>query len=228
MRMMLPALLLLGAVSASSAPVSETAPVVVELFQSQGCSSCPPADVALNKLAGRPDVIALNFAVTYWDYLGWKDTFASPAFTQRQRDYAAAGGRDNVSTPQMILNGRTAIVGSGQREVDAAIVRAGRIAGGPAILINGDTVEIGAGKPVAPATLWLVRYDPRAIAVPIRAGENGGRTITHRNIVRQLTMLGHWSGQAAHYTLPRYAGSLRSALILQAGRAGPMLAARRI
>lgn len=137
-------------------------------------------------------------------------------------------GRDNVSTPQMILNGRTAIVGSRQREVDAAIVRAGRIAGGPAILINGDIVEIGAGKSVAPATLWLVRYDPRGIPVPIRAGENGGRTIIHRNIVRQLTMLGHWSGQTAHYTLPRYAGSLRSALILQAGRAGPMLAARRI
>lgn len=226
--MMIPAFLLLGAVSASSTPILEKPPTVIELFQSQGCSSCPPADAVLNALAARRDVIALNFAVTYWDYLGWKDSFANPAFTQRQRDYAAAGGRDNVSTPQMILNGRAALVGSRRTEVDSAIARIGRVAGGPAIRVIGNIVEVAPGKSAIPATLWLIRYDPRAIPVPIRAGENGGRTIIHKNIVRQLTSLGNWNGQMARFTLRQYAGKLRSALILQAGRGGPIVSALQI
>ncbi len=224
----LPALLALGAVTASAEIPAAKQPVVVELYQSQGCSSCPPADAVLNSLAARPDVIALNFAVTYWDYLGWKDTFASPAFTERQRDYAVAGGRRDVSTPQMILNGRTALIGSRPAEVNDAIAHAGRPANGPSIAIAGSTVEIGAGKTAGSATLWLVRYDPRPIPVPIRAGENGGRTIIHKNIVRQLTQIGSWNGAAARYDLPKEAGKLQSALLLQAGRGGPIVAARKI
>lgn len=232
MRMTFPTLLLFGAVAASAQPVpggsrAETVPVVVELFQSQGCSSCPPAAAVLNELAGRSDVIALNFAVTYWDYLGWKDSFAKPAFTERQRDYASAGGRGNVSTPQMIVNGRTALVGSRRGEVDAAIARAGSPVG-PTLRLNGNAVEVGMARRTKAATLWLVRFDPRAIAVPIRAGENGGRTIIHRNIVRQLTALGSWNGQAVRFVLPKETGALRSVLILQAGRGGPVIAARRI
>ncbi|MEG3175418.1 DUF1223 domain-containing protein [Sphingomonas sp. RB3P16] len=226
MRMILP---LCGLVLASPtlAAAPQQPPVVVELFQSQGCSSCPAADVVLNALAARPDVIALNFAVTYWDQLGWKDTFAKPAFTARQWEYARSGGRSNVSTPQMIVGGRTAIVGSRAAEVDAVIARAHAAPSGPAILIDGANVTIPAGKVAAPATLWLVRYDPRTIQVAIRAGENGGRTLPHRNIVRELIPLGTWTGTAARFRLPPTVAGTNVALLLQAGRGGPIVAARR-
>lgn len=227
MRKLLP-LVLLASATAYAAPTAEPNPVVVELFQSQGCSSCPPADMVLNDLAGRRDVIALNFAVTYWDYLGWKDSFAQPAFTLRQRDYASAGGRNNVATPQMIVNGRVALLGSRRGEVDQAIGRLRIVNPDPAIRVSGNTIDIATGKRDKPATLWLVRYDPRAIAVPIKAGENGGRTIVHKNIVRELTALGSWNGRGAHYTVPKGRAGLESVLILQVGRAGPVIAARRI
>ncbi len=190
-------LVLLPLAIVTGAPSSAAGPVVVELYQSQGCSSCPPADAVLNALAARPDVIALNFAVTYWDQLGWKDSFAKPTFTARQWDYARTGGRSNVSTPQMIVGGRTAIVGSRPGEVDAVIARARGAQTGPAILVNARNIGIPAGKAAAPATLWLVRYDPRTIQVAIRAGENNGRTVPHRNIVRELIALGTWDGGEA-------------------------------
>jgi hypothetical protein len=221
--------LLAASASVAAPPVTApaAAPVVVELYQSQGCSSCPPADAVLNALAARSDVIALNFAVTYWDQLGWKDTFAKPAYTARQWDYARAAGRGNVSTPQMIVGGRTAIVGSRPAEVDAVIARARADQTGPAILVNGSTIGIAAGKTLVPATLWLVRYDPRTIPVAIRAGENGGRTIPHRNIVRDIVPLGTWNGAAKRFTLPPAVRGMGTALLLQAGRGGPIIAARR-
>lgn len=203
-------------------------PVVVELFQSQGCSSCPPADAVLNALAARPDVIALNFAVTYWDQLGWKDTFAKPAFTARQWDYARRGGRSTVSTPQMIVGGRTAIVGSRAPEVAAVIARAQAEPSGPVLRIDGASVAIPAGKPATAATVWLVRYDPRTIEVPIRAGENGGWTLPHRNIVRTLTAIGTWTGPAVRFALPPAVAGTNAAVLLQAGRGGPIIAARRV
>nr|MBA2467204.1 DUF1223 domain-containing protein [Sphingomonas sp.] len=108
-------------------------PVVVELFQSQGCSSCPPANANLNAIAGHPDVLALSFAVTYWNGLGWKDTFAHPAFTARQWEYSKAGGRTNVSTPQVIVNGRGVLIGHRRDQLLASIKRYDRGASGPAI-----------------------------------------------------------------------------------------------
>src|ERR1700744_2992761 len=109
------------------------APTVVELFQSQGCSSCPPAIANVNALADRPDILALSFSVTYWDYLGWKDTFAQPVFTQRQRDYARnlPGG---VYTPEVVINGRTPIVGIKRDELAGAVARAAPLQG-PAVTI---------------------------------------------------------------------------------------------
>lgn len=216
--------LLLAAPTFATPPRSQ--PVVVELFQSQGCSSCPPADAVLNALAARRDVIALNFAVTYWDQLGWKDTFAKPAFTARQWDYARSGGRASVATPQMIIDGRTAIVGSRPAEVDAQIARAAAAPAGPAIQLEGSTIVVPAGKAATPATLWLVRYDPRTVQVAIRAGENGGRTIPHRNIVRDLVALGTWTGTAARFRLPPAVAGTNAALLLQTGRGGPIIAAR--
>jgi hypothetical protein len=216
-----------GACSAqSSAAIDAANPAVVELYQSQGCSSCPPADAVLSALADRPDVLALSFAVTYWDQLGWKDTFADPAFTQRQWDFARAAGRTYVATPQVVVNGRGVVTGSDKAQVEDAIRRFARPAGGPAIASNGGIVSIGAGK--GSATIWLVRYDPRTIAVPIRAGENGGRTIAHRNIVRQLIRVGAWTGAPASFRLPASPPGLVSAVIAQHGAGGPIIAGRRI
>lgn len=203
-------------------------PVVVELFQSQGCSSCPPANANLNALAGRDDVLALSFAVTYWDKLGWKDIFARPEFTSRQWDYARTGGRQQVATPQVIVNGGAPIVGSNGKQLAALLKARGPLTAGPAIDITNDRVVIGPGKAATPAMVWLVRYEPREIAVPIRAGENGGRTLPHRNIVRMLVPLGEWRGVEADFALPAARPGLKSAVIVQQGPGGPLIAARKL
>lgn len=209
--------------------VSADAPVVVEEFQSQGCSSCPPANANINALAVRPEVLALSYAVTYWDRLGWKDTFDQPAFTQRQWDYARHAGRGNIATPQVIVNGATTVVGSNRGELQQVLAKAGSPAGGPAITAVNDVVSLGSGKSAVPATVWLVRYDPSIQWVSIRAGENNGRRLPHRNIVQMLTALGTWAGKPLHLQLPSAArAGLRSAILVQAGKGGPIIAARRI
>ena len=174
---------LASAVSVCSAEPGEAlralpAPVVVELFQSQGCSDCPPAQENLNRLADRPDVLALSYGVTYWDYLGWKD---SPS-------------------------------------------------AGPSLSVTGSSLSVGSGMaPSGGADIWLVRYDPRTLQVAIRSGENSGRTIPHRDIVRELIRLGRWSGRAQTLTLPAsVANGLRGAVLVQAGGGGPILAAAKI
>src|SRR5881275_890169 len=147
-----------------AAPVlhaSAEAPVVVEEFQSQGCSSCPPANANVNALAARPEVLALSYAVTYWDALGWKDTFDSPAFTQRQWDYAHHAGRANVATPQVIVNGGPAATGGDLRELEQLVEKEGSPKGGPAIAAKSGAVALASGKTPQPATVWLVRYDPQ-------------------------------------------------------------------
>ena len=200
-------------------------PVVVELFQSQGCSSCPPAAANVNAIAGRPGVLALSFGVTYWDNLGWKDTFASPRFTARQWDYAHRAGRGEVATPQVIVNGAAAIVGNNRQQLDAAIARAGAPRGGPALTATGAMLHVGAGRPSGPATVWLVRYDPRTVEVPIRAGENGGRTLPHRDVVHDLVRLGGWTGTPSSFALPAAPAKLASAVLVQQGAGGPITAA---
>ena len=203
-------------------------PAVIELYQSQGCSSCPPALKVLDELANRSDVLALNFAVTYWDQLGWKDIYAKPAFTARQWDYSHAQGRGNVQTPQLIVNGRAAVLGSFKAEVEKAIAANSRGATGPAVTLSGSQVTVAAAPSTKPATVWLVGYDPRTVQVPVRAGENNGRTLPHRNIVRQLVSLGSWSGKAVSYAAPTTPTSLKRAILVQAGTGGPILSATRI
>lgn len=205
-------------------------PAVVELFQSQGCSSCPPADKVLAGLADRPDVIALSYAVTYWDGQGWKDTFAKPAFTSRQRDYASARHDDEVYTPQMIVNGRTELIGTNAREVERAIKNAPRPTQGPEITSWAGKVKLGAVPDAAgAATVWLVRYDPHVIHVPIGGGENAGRTLPHRDVVRDLVKLGGWSGTAQDYALPKPSqGGLAGAVLVQAGTGGSIIAAAKL
>ncbi|MGE0667150.1 MAG: DUF1223 domain-containing protein [Sphingomonadales bacterium] len=206
-------------------PASAATPVVVELFTSQGCSSCPPADALLARLSRQPGVLALSFGVTYWDRLGWKDTFARPEYTRRQRDYAAALGKRNVYTPQVVVQGREETIGSRRAEVESLIAAARKQAGGPAISLEDGQVTIGPGKPARPADVWLVRYDPRELRVPVGRGENGGRTLPHRNVVRSLVRLGSWTGATASLPLPAAAPDLASAVLVQLPGGGPILAA---
>jgi hypothetical protein len=221
------------AVSVFAAPASSAtsggSPVVVELFQSQGCSSCPPANANLNAIADRPDVIPLSFAVTYWDQLGWKDTFATPQFTARQWDYAHSAGRGQVATPQMVINGgRQTIVGNNRQQLEAAIAGA-RHPDGPRIMLMDGQVSVGAAGGTKFSTVWVVRYDPRVNNVPIRAGENGGRTLSHRNIVRQLQAVGTWSGKPVTFAVPASSNPVyRTAVLVQSGKGGPIVAAARL
>ncbi|MFM9977804.1 MAG: DUF1223 domain-containing protein [Sphingomonadaceae bacterium] len=226
---------IIAAYAASGAPPSakktaptaaSASPVVLELYQSQGCSSCPPALAVLDKVAARPDVLALNFAVTYWDQLGWKDRFAKPEFTARQWEYARSGGRGNVQTPQLIVNGQAAILGSRPQEVDATIAAQRPAAGAPAITGTPGSVTVGAGR--GKATVWAADYNPRRLDVPIRAGENGGRTLGHRNIVTRMTALGTWTGSPARFALPALGAGEARAILVQSGKGGPIVAARKL
>ena len=213
---------------AGATAASALRPVVLELFQSQGCSSCPPANAVLNGLADRPEVLALSFAVTYWDQLGWKDRFGSPRFTARQQEYARAG-RGQVATPELVVNGAHAVIGSNPREVAATIAKAGAPRGGPDIVPAGASVRLGQAASSLRSTVWLVRYDPGTRNVPIRAGENAGRTLPHRDIVRELVKLGDWTGPATSYPLPAPGErGLASAVLVQRGTGGPITAARRL
>ncbi|MGD1015023.1 MAG: DUF1223 domain-containing protein [Roseiarcus sp.] len=202
-------------------------PTVIELFQSQGCSSCPPANAALIEFAARADVLALNFAVDYWDRLGWRDTFAKPEFTARQWAYARAMGRAEVFTPQIVVNGRVDGVGATTSEMGDLAERADRGAAGPEARIEPGAATIGAGAaPPRGADVWLVRYDPRVIEIAVRRGENAGRTLAHKNVVRELILLGRWNGEAERLALPAASISgLADAVLVQASSAGPILAA---
>lgn len=224
-------LLALGGLAMVAGPASArdaAHPTVVELYQSQGCSSCPPAIHNINLIAERPDILALTFAVTYWDQLGWKDTFAKPEFTARQWDYAKAGSRGQVATPQTIVNGRAVTNGGNGKQLIATIAAADRGTSGPAVSVQGNQVTIGAAPAKTAATIWLVRYDPRSLEVPIRAGENGGKTLAHRNVVRSMAPLGTWRGERTMVALPAAVPNLRSAILVQAGKGGPIVAASRI
>ena len=210
---------------------AEERPVVVELFTSQGCSSCPPADTYLRDLANRENVIALAYNVDYWDYLGWQDTLASPAHTERQRAYARALGLSGVYTPQIVVNGTAEGVGSRRNEIGRAIDEAKPFPVRVSFADKGDALalDVGAGqRPARPATLWLVRY-AKETRVEIRGGENRGRTIAYAHAVRELTPIGMWEGKAMSLTLPKSdlltRGFEGCVALLQAGDGGPILGA---
>ena len=198
-------------------------PVVVELFTSQGCSSCPPANASLSAISEQPDVLALSFGVTYWDYLGWKDTFARPEFTQRQVRYERSLGHDGPFTPQIVVNGSEDTVGNELGEVKRLVSKS-RL-NGPQISVAGDTVLVGAATSTSPADVWLVRYEPRTISVSVARGENEGVTLPHKNVVRELTRLGSWSGQSATYKISPAPNGLATAILVQQPNGGAILAA---
>lgn len=199
---------------------------VVELFQSQGCSSCPPANENILTLVDRPDLLVLSFGVTYWDRLGWKDTFASKENTQRQYDYANGGlHRRNVATPQVVINGHVDIVGNRRDELVRAVDAAKLPASAPAISLADGKVTIAAAPASGISDVWLVRYDPHTVQVPIKAGENGGRTLPHRNVVHELVRLGGWSGKTVLYQLPAATDpTYRTAILVQGASGGPIIA----
>ena len=196
-------------------------PVVVELFTSEGCSSCPPADAFLTDLArDRSDVLPLAFHVTYWNYLGWKDPYSLDAATARQRAYARHLGDDGVYTPQMVVDGTTGFVGSSRSQGLNVIAGAPRKTVPVSMARDGQTLVItvgpGAGQtPILPvAQVLLIGFDP-AHETHIGRGENGGRTLLESNIVRSLTPIGTWSGSAVELRQPPPAGE-SFAVLLQA------------
>ena len=232
-RLLTVALFVGGVDSAATAEetVTSAAPVVVELFTSQGCNSCPPADAFLGELAQRSDLIALAFHVDYWNYIGWEDPFSSPEATQRQRDYAQSLSLSSVYTPQMVIDGSFDAVGSDRAKVNRAIAAASQhrkiriaIAAGPA---GGWRATIPATEIDQPATVWLAHYDRQHIT-PVKRGENAGATLTEYNIVREFRRIGQWDGAKLDVPLDIEATDLPDrgfAIIVQAGTAGPVLGA---
>lgn len=185
-----------------ASPPAPLAPVVVELFTSQSCSSCPPADEVLGELAQRAEVIALGCHVTYWDHLDWQDTLSLPACTGRQRDYAAQMGSNQVYTPQMVVNGRVEFVGSRRSTALNEVERAQGVLKAIALTRHGDALI--AQLPQLPTnqlqTLWLVAYGD-AYTQAMKSGENRGRSVAYVNPVVAMESLGVWHGQAETRTI---------------------------
>jgi hypothetical protein len=206
--------------------------VVVELYTSQGCSSCPPADALLAELADQPGVLPIALHVDYWDYLGWADAFANPRFTERQKAYARAEGSRMIYTPQMIVGGVHRIEGHDAEDVRAAL-GAHVAAPDPVTLTlqrQGDTLTITASAEpplTTPARIQLIRYTPEQ-TVEIGHGENAGQTITYRNIVTSWEVLGDWPGTAPLDLQVPVAGADPLAVIVQAGGPAEILAAARM
>ena len=219
--------LVLGGLAGPAAAAPLT---VVELFQSQGCSDCPPANANVMALSDRPDLLTLSFGVTYWDRLGWKDTFASPQYTARQWDYARGLHHSTVYTPQVVVNGKADITGRDRSELESLIRReANPIA--PKVEIASGQVNIGQGVLGLYAgryDVWLIRFDPRIENVPIARGENSGITLPHKNVVKQLVRLGAWNGSAVSFAIPAASQTgLKQAVLVQAGPGGAIVAAAR-
>jgi hypothetical protein len=207
-------------------------PVVVELYTSQGCSSCPPADDFLGELAARDGVLALSFHVDYWNYIGWEDPFSMPEATERQRAYRHALGLRVAYTPQMVIDGRSDAVGSNRGAVEAAIAAAAANQH-VAVAFSGDAqsgyrVRLPETALDAPATVWVVLYD-RSHETAVKRGENTGRTIRNSNVVRGLVELARWDGAATEIPLdvaPELtAGRDACAVIVQQDDSGPVLGA---
>ncbi len=195
------------ALALSSAQAADAPPpTVVELFTSQGCSSCPPADKFLGELAERPDLLALSIHVDYWDYIGWKDPFASPDNTKRQRDYAQALKLRYVYTPQMVIQGASHATGSDRSSVLRRVTEAQAMPRLPVTVRHADgRIEVtvaGADKEmngVDEAAIWLVVFD-RQHETAIKRGENGGRTLKYYNVVRNMMQVGTWTGEPLKLT----------------------------
>ncbi|MFV0473234.1 MAG: DUF1223 domain-containing protein [Pikeienuella sp.] len=213
----------------------DASPIVVELFTSQGCPECPPADIALGALADRADVIALSVHVDYWDYLGWRDIFAMPGNTKRQRAYAEALHENTVYTPQMVFQGRETVIGSTISELDAAIMRQRARTPRAAVALRRDgdelLIEIAPGPAntmLKPEADVVLAYYLDSRTVKIEQGDNKGESISYRNVVSDWFAVGEWRGEAAELRAPARDGFDGVAAIVQAGQGGPILGAASI
>jgi hypothetical protein len=191
---------------------------VIELFTSQGCSSCPPADRLLSTMAANPAIVALSFPIDYWDYIGWKDTLASPEFTARQKAYAAALGEGHVYTPQAVVDGLVDAVGSDKAAIDHA-VKIGRDSKGalsvPVHLHESAgvlQVDIGAGNDVS-AAVYVLRV-AKSRTVTIERGENSGHSLTYTNVVRAIHKIGEWDGKPESLKLTELKGDDEAYIVL--------------
>ena len=206
---------------------------MVELYTSQGCSSCPPADALLHELAARDDVLPLALHVDYWDYIGWKDQFAKPSHTKRQKGYAHAGGRRMIYTPQMIIQGKEHVVGNHPQDVNKVLKR--YKAAQPQIMLeaarDGRKLQVKAaaldGVSKGDATVLLVRYNPSE-TTRITRGENAGKSIAYANIVHELKVVGKWDMRKPLELSVRSGPDLKSAVIIQRAGFGPILAGVRV
>lgn len=212
-------------------------PVVVELFTSQGCNSCPPAEAYLGDLATRPDVLALEFHVDYWDYIGWDDPFAAPAYTERQKAYQHALHSRYVYTPQMVIDGETHVVGSDRTQVEQHLRMAAKgHAADPVVTLTLSqpepaslSVSLAGDAPAEPLDVFLVTYD-HSRETAVKRGENRGKVLVNHQVVRALKTLGQWQGGDWSRTVPveRPGPAGGHAVIVQRPHHGPVVQAARI
>ena len=229
--------LLAGSSPAVTGPSGTAPAAVVELFTSQGCSSCPPADALLGRLSKQPGIIALSFAIDYWDYLGWRDTLGSAANSERQRDYARTRGDGRVYTPQVVVDGVMHVNGADEAAILRAIKGADKRLADVRVPVRmeakGDVlvIDVGAAPPGSDkreAAIWLAVAGEVA-KVSIKRGENRGRDLSYHHPVRELMPVGMWTGEPMTIRLPlndlKTMGGDCLAALLQEGRTGPILGA---
>ena len=223
----------LTVLSAGATLAENSNPVVVELYTSQGCSSCPPADALMHKLAERDDVLGLALHVDYWDYIGWKDEYAKPSHTTRQQGYAQAGARTEIYTPQMVINGNESVVGARGMELMELI--AAHRSRTPLATVettqSGDAIEVSVVAseklPKGTYAVQVVRYAPMRHA-SIKRGELAGHDLDYANVVDSLNLLGRWDGgEDAQFTV-RLADGLKTAVLVQVPGYGPIVAAAKL
>lgn len=226
----------LAALAGGAPAAAEEAKAVIELFTSQGCSSCPPADRLAGELIRDEQLIVLSLPVDYWDYLGWHDTLALHSHTERQKAYAAVRGDRQVYTPQVVIDGIAQRVGSERDSIEQALAELKGKLVLPVRLVRKDgnlEIDIGGGSG-APAAVWLLTVT-RSKTIAIARGENRGKTITYNNVVRAWQRLGAWTGSAVNYSIPLSAITAAEAdqvvVIVQSGSAeapGPIYGAAKI
>jgi hypothetical protein len=195
---------------ATICPAASEPRAVVELFTSQGCSSCPPADKIIGELASDPSVIALSMPIDYWDYLGWKDTLADARFSARQKAYSQMRGDRDVYTPQVIVNGATQVVGSDRAGIDGAISDTRKETGVMSVpvtmTLDGKEIRVAVaaanpgGAPVH-GEVWICSVS-RSVPIAIGRGENRGQQVTYHNVVRNVLKVGDWTGAAGSWSVP--------------------------
>lgn len=224
-------------VAGSGIASSDKPPAVVELFTSQGCSSCPPADVLLGQLAEKPGVVALSYSVDYWDYLGWRDTLGSAANSERQRAYARTRGDGRVYTPQAVVDGLTHVNGANEAAIEMAMRNSAKRLQDARVPVSmradGDTliVDVGAAPEKSDrraGTVWLA-IAKEVENVEVKRGENRGRKLAYHHPVRELSPIGMWHGEPITLRLPlkdlKTMGGDRLFALLQVEDSGPILGA---